>query len=188
MSKRKKLRPQYFLSLTMREEPSMKDMGHGDQSLLIISIIKNDFEGGGTLLNPIWKNCGSLFGNREYDHLELRAYLSQDTDLAYGSKIAYWESLQIDSERAATMCRVLRRIDKKLKYFNNFEGSVDDIGTLAYRFCRAIGAEGIIEWTSNHSSYADASNKRWDVGQIKSVVNTRIYQWHCGHPKEAQIA
>jgi hypothetical protein len=175
-------KPQYFLSLNIEADNSMQLLGHGDQARIIISVIQNNFKKGGTTFDPVWTNCAQNDSCRDYENLSILGYMSADMDHSYGYSIAYRDVHEIESKRAATMCRVFRMIDKKLKYYENFEGHADSLGLLAFRFSNAIKARGLVTWPDNCQRLSDENYERWDCGQIKSIVNTRLYQWHCAHP------
>jgi hypothetical protein len=181
----KKRRPQLYLSFTLRPEETISVLRHGDQAIIIVSVIQNDFEGGGTLSEPKWRNCSRMKGTGQFDNLELRGYLSADMNGAYGYHVAYWDIHEAESKRAALMAKTLKMIEKKFSYYNTKEGDRLDIGVEVNRFCRAIGAEGLIEWTETISNYDDCPYRKWNLAQIPNVVNSRIEGWHIEHPNKS---
>jgi hypothetical protein len=182
MDKVKKVKPQLYLSFILRQDNDLPLPGHGDQAIIIVSVIYNDFEHGGTLSAPKWKNYSSLGGNRQYENLELRGYLSQDIVDAYGHTLAYWDLHEVMSKRAEIMAKTLKMIEKKFKSYDNFEGYYGNFGAMTNRLCRAIGAEGMIEWQAPFCNYDDCPNMKWEIGQIPNIVNGRIEAWHTAHP------
>lgn len=126
-----------------------------------------------------WKNPSkdSWGDEKEYaglDDLTIRAftYFREDCDiLTHGASIGYDNQNFVELMHVRTMSDTLKRVEKNLERMKESEGLPVNFGQEVNRFARSIGAEGLIFWEGQSSSYREDSYREITLGEIPSHVN-----------------
>lgn len=115
--------------------------------------------------------------NKDYqffDGLTATCHISDDDTEPYGYRVEYFSPYTVEQKDAERMYKTLKKINNKMKKFENEFGSHKSFGEYVSRFAKAVGAKVVVfyeDFDNAHSNYTYNNFLEYKPGKAVEIVD-----------------
>ena len=123
------------------------------------------------------RNCSDLDVEKDYKYypnFTATCFVSSDNDDYYGARVEYFDPYVVDMNTAEKMYKTLKKVNNKLRKYNNDFGSYKTFGEYVSRFAKAVGAKLVVfydDYDAIHSNYKLNSYREYKPGEAVKIID-----------------